>query len=78
LFSATRDGHVSIYTMTLTGENVKGLTPQNEDYRTPSWKGSVREILYSKNGGLYSRSLDTQKEVTLCNKGDSAPHWVAD
>lgn len=77
LFSAIREGHVGIFTMTLTGENVKSLTPLNDDYRTPAWRGTIRDVLYSKNGGLYTRSLDTQREVLISNKGDISPHWVA-
>jgi len=78
LFAGTRDGHISIFTMTRTGENVQRLTQMSDDCRTPVWKGSEREIVYSKNGGLYLLSLETQKEVKLTGRGDSSPHWVGE
>jgi Tol biopolymer transport system component len=64
--------------MALKGENLSRLTPDTDDCRTPAWRSSSREIIYSKNGGLYMLLLDTQKEVQLSSKGDSAPHWIKD
>jgi TolB protein len=78
LFAATRNGYSGIYSMTLKGENLICLTPENDDCRTPAWGSSIGEIVYSKNGGLYTFSLDTQKHVKLSSKGDSAPHWIKD
>lgn len=78
LFAATRNGYSGIYTMTLKGKDLIRLTPDSDDCRTPAWGSSTGEIVYSKNGGLYRLSLDTQKDMKLSSKGDSAPHWIKD
>jgi len=76
VFSAVTEGRVEVFTMAKTGENIKHITPADEDRRTPIWRGSNREIIYSMNRGLYVRSLDTGKEIALSSKGDSYPSWV--
>jgi len=76
LFAAAPDGFSGIYMVTRTGEKTKRLTPADVDCRTPAWGVSAREIVYSKNAGIYLLSLDTKKEIKLSARGDSAPHWI--
>ncbi len=78
LFAGTHDGRLGIYTSTVAGDDVRFVGTSNEDCRTPAWKGSQREIVYSKNRGLFMLSLDTNKEVKLSTKGDFAPSWIAE
>lgn len=78
LFAATRNGQSSIYTSAISGTNVKMLHSSADNCRTPAWRGSEREIVYSKNWGLFAFSLDTNTEVALSSKGDSAPHWISE
>jgi TolB protein len=78
LFASNREHLMAAFSMTRTGENVLRLSPLNTECTTPAWGPSERVVFYSRNGGIYRRLLDSQKEAMLSTKGDSFPHWVRD
>lgn len=78
VFAAVHDGRSSIFTSTISGSDIKLLRSSNENCRTPAWKGSTGDVLYSTSWGLVALSLDTNTEVKLSTKGDSSPCWIAE
>ena len=78
LFAAARDGQFAIFTSTISGNDIKLLRSSDGNCRTPAWKGSGRDVLYSTSWGLFAFSLDRNTEVKLSSKGDSAPYWISE
>jgi Tol biopolymer transport system component len=78
VFAAVRDGRSSIFTSTISGTDIKPVRSSNENCRTPAWKGSTREVIYSTGWGLVAFSLATNTEVKLSTKGDSSPCWISE
>jgi TolB protein len=76
LFVSNRAGSYDVYARETATGVTKQLTNDPANILTPAWGKSTDEILYSKHGTLYRRSLSSGTETVISNSGDAAPHWI--
>ncbi|MDH3252307.1 MAG: hypothetical protein OEM41_05900 [Ignavibacteria bacterium] len=76
LFVSNRTGSYDVYALETATGVTRQLTSDPANILTPAWGKSTDEILYSKHGTLYRRSLSTGNETVISNHGDATPHWT--